>query len=185
VYNSNNDNETDIQTCADIKFIAHAREDIPALLEYIGQLRAENAEIKTENEQWNDADCNTCPLRKMECCEQICSSKSSVLEVLHGSINYVDNLEAENAELRARFENAVKLLCAVGDTVYLLDPSGITATKIISVLIIKNNIYYNTELIKPPNNYGFEKTCFGVCVFLSRAEAETALNARRTEENAQ
>jgi hypothetical protein len=46
VYNSNNDNQTDIQTCADIKFIAHAREDMPTLLGYIGQLRAENAELQ-------------------------------------------------------------------------------------------------------------------------------------------
>jgi hypothetical protein len=30
------------------EFIAHAREDIPALLEYIGQLRAENAGLKEQ-----------------------------------------------------------------------------------------------------------------------------------------
>ena len=37
-------------------------------------------EIEKEQRQWNDADCNDCPLSSWETCDEICQSKKTLIE---------------------------------------------------------------------------------------------------------
>ena len=112
---------------ADARFISCARTDIPAMLEYIGQL------------------------------------------------------QAENAELRARLESAVELPIKYGDIVYKIKGNEVIHNHVKQIHL--SQTYAQTIL-------SFEgDSCLmvelGKTVFLARKEAETALNARRTEDNAQ
>lgn len=53
----------------DARFIAHAPEDMRKLLNSLGEM-----------ETWDDGDCNTCPLRGWEKCDEICASKSTMAD---------------------------------------------------------------------------------------------------------
>lgn len=75
----------------------------------------------------------------------------------------IEELEAENEELRARLDKAVELPCKVGDSIYQYDNAGkIYESKI-------KNIIYET------NGIAFDKRAINNSIFLTRAEAESRL----------
>lgn len=64
--------------------------------------------MKAENEQWNDADCNTCPLSGWEACDEKCISKAMMIEFAKSLAQDIDvklaallEAEAENERLKA------------------------------------------------------------------------------------
>lgn|GEM_PF-5706470 len=67
-------------------------------------------EADKENNQWNDTDCDTCPLGGMECCYESCSSKLSLITALHQTIIERDVLEREVGALRDEQTEKIKEL---------------------------------------------------------------------------
>jgi hypothetical protein len=79
----------------------HVQSDCLQLLNALEAETARADEAEKENKQWNDADCNTCPLRNMECCENACQSKLSMAIALNETLADRDILECENRALEA------------------------------------------------------------------------------------
>lgn len=72
------------------------------------------------------------------------------------AIKRVKELEAENAELRARLEKAVELPCKLGDTIYQTDTNGIGIFK-----STVKNIIFETDGV------AFDERAIGERIFLT------------------
>jgi len=111
-------------------FIAHAREDVPWLLSEVAgarsiidaavdeltglraeveRLTAEREELKGQLESWLDLDCNTCPLERLEACDEICRSASSMLDYAGEIAADRDRLTAERDAAVADLQEAVNV----------------------------------------------------------------------------
>ena len=51
-------------------------------------------EIEKEYRQWNDADCNKCPLKSREACDEICKSMKTMIEKIAELEAELDGKEA-------------------------------------------------------------------------------------------
>ena len=98
----------------------------------------------------------------------------------------ITELEAENASLRARLENAIELPCKVGDTLYMpwvYDGTYDIATlEIVDIKLTDNEITYITDLASDNEgylakyNYGnFSNGDFDYIVFIDYDKAEAKL----------
>lgn len=88
------------------------------------------------------------------CKECLCFDVCSIAEIMG------ENFCCPDCKDRNRF---VELPCKVGDTVYQTDDIRIYENKI-------ERIIFDT------NNFGFDETSIGKSIFLTREEAERALN---------
>jgi mRNA-degrading endonuclease YafQ of YafQ-DinJ toxin-antitoxin module len=127
---------------------------IDAAIYQLTYLQAENAELRTTSENWK--------------------------KDFKNELQFGRNLMSEIAELMARLESAVELPVKYGDLVYMIKGNEITHNHVKQIHI--SQTHEQTIL-------SFEGDrcligALGKTVFLTREEAETALNARRTEENA-
>jgi hypothetical protein len=96
----------------------------------------------------------------------------------------IEQLEAENAELRSRLENSVDVPCKVGDTVfYLLKPMigkpRIYEMNIHQIVCGGDNIFWLVLHETGDSDYRTtaKLSLFNTTVFLTREEAERALSA--------
>lgn len=111
---------------------------------------------------------------------------NSVEYALKEAIKCIDELRAENAELKARLNKAVELPCKVGDTVYEVfkehKPPFIQETTIEKIVItekgfklrLSRNSVYETAI-----------SSLGRTIFLTESEAETKLKELQENRNEQ
>ena len=65
-------------------------DDVEALLIAFEAKTARANSLEAENEAWNDLDCSTCPLRDIESCDALCSSKARMAGLMAAYIK--DNI---------------------------------------------------------------------------------------------
>lgn len=87
---------------------------------------------------------------------------------------YIEKLQAENAELRARLEKAVELPVKVGDTIYCIRNCGAGRYRVEEHTVIEIVFEYDNQMrIKTSYGlFGCEKWTFGLVCFADNAEAE-------------
>jgi hypothetical protein len=55
-------------------------------------------EIEKEHKQWDDANCNECPISAWEACDEICQSKKTLIEKIAELGEGGEKREKENAQ---------------------------------------------------------------------------------------
>lgn len=86
------------------------------------------------------------------------------------AIKRTKELEAENAELRARLEKAVELPCKVGDTIY---QTGTNGTRIFKSTV--KNIIFETDGV------AFDERAIGESIFLTEEAVKEKM--KKLQEN--
>lgn len=96
-----------------------------------------------------------------------------------------EQLEAKNAELRARLEKAVELPVKVGDTIYCIRNCGTGRYKVEEHTVAEIVFEYDNQMrIKTSYGlFGCEKWTFGLDCFADNAEAEARLKEIKENNN--
>jgi len=128
-------------------------------------------EIKSEYETWNDVDCNTCPLRTWEACDEICKSKKSLIQRLA-------HIASDRKTWIAHAKNTVELPNVKhGDIVYVFG-YGMHRKQIFEKQV--SGIYYVGDITSHDWNIdvGWGAIDMYSEWFLSQDEADAALKER-------
>ena len=95
---------------------------------------------------------------------------------------YIEKLQAENAELRARLNKAVELPCELGSPLYIIDETRDTDSWELNPCVTHK--YYAAEvtvcengdfLFQVETSTSYKRLRFGEDIFTTRAEAEARL----------
>lgn len=111
--------------------VINAVQDIPALLDSLDEMEAQNQkhtenlmadrgyfkaraeEVESENERWNNANCNTCPIRHWENCEEACESKATLIRELADMAAALDRWKVKAEALEYLVERNLRCVVCV------------------------------------------------------------------------
>ena len=103
-------NGCDCENCGIQEAISalHIYQKTGLIPEQITDMQAENERLEKENEAWNNKDCNTCPLRTQEACDEICESRKSLTQRLADITSERDRWKARAEKAEAERDAAIK-----------------------------------------------------------------------------